>query len=99
MAWPGPCMHQALGGSFSWEYIRAAADFDAEPRGEVLACPGPDPYWTPERAADRWLTSPSHAAILYGDADANAVACGVYLPRVVKGSIMAVAVLCVTFRE
>src|SRR5690242_3745398 len=71
IAWPRPCMHQRVGGEYSWGSINAATGFDAEARGEVLACPGSEPYWTPDRAAEQWWASPLHFAVLYGDGDAN----------------------------
>ena len=102
LAWPGPCMHHLVDGAFSWEYVNAAG-FGGEARGEVLACPGPEPYWTPDRAADQWWVSPIHFDVLYADPDVNALACSAYG---VEGSTRrrgrtvdaAMAVLCVTFR-
>jgi hypothetical protein len=86
MAWPRPCQHHIVGGAFSWEYVQATG-FDGDPRGEVLACPGPQPYWTPSRAAEQWWESPSHFAVLYADPDANGLACsanGIRAGAVVK---------------
>lgn len=104
MAWPGPCMHQIVGGAFSWDYVQAAG-FGGEARGEVLACPGPEPYWTPGRAAEQWWESPIHFSVLYGDGEANAVACSAYGVQADggvrrRGSVdrAASAILCVTFR-
>ena len=94
--WPGPCGHHLLHGAFSWDYVQAAG-FGGAPRGEVLACPGPEPYWTPERTAARWWDSPIHHDVLYADGDSNSIACSAY--RVNSGSAGAAsAVLCVTFR-
>jgi len=103
IAWPRPCMHQLVGGSYSWDYMHAATGFDAEARGEVLACPGPEPYWTPDRAAEQWWTSPVHFGVLYADGDANALACSAYGTQGSGGKkknvSAAVAILCVTFHE
>ena len=66
----------------------------------MIACPGPEPYWTPDRAAEIWWTSSVHREILYADSDATAVACGTYGVEGKKSrSAMAVAVLCVTFHD
>jgi hypothetical protein len=79
--------------------MQAAAGYSAEAHGEVLACPQPEPYWTPGMAADIWWNSSVHRAILYDDADVNAVACSVYGGNGGKndGDAPAQAVLCVTF--
>jgi hypothetical protein len=103
LAWPGPCMHHLVDGAFSWDHVNAAG-FGGEARGEVLACPGPDPYWTPDRTADQWWASPIHFDVLYGDPDANALACSAYgvsesSRRRGRVADAAVAVLCVTFRS
>lgn len=106
MAWPGPCMHHLVNDAFSWDYVMAAG-FGGEARGEVLACPGPEPYWTPDRAAEQWWESPIHFGVLYADFDANAVACSAYgvqgsggnnRRRNQSSSGAASAILCVTFR-
>jgi hypothetical protein len=102
IAWPGPCMHHLVDGAFSWDYVNAAG-FGGEARGEVLACPGPEPYWTPDRTADQWWVSPIHFDVLYGDPDANALACSAYgvngdSRRRGRIADAAMAVLCVTFR-
>jgi hypothetical protein len=52
-----------------------AAGFGGAPRGEVLACPGPEPYWTPDRTAEQWWDSPIHFGVLYADGDSSAIAC------------------------
>ncbi|MCC7106792.1 MAG: hypothetical protein IT307_16790 [Chloroflexi bacterium] len=104
MAWPGPCGH-GITGAFAWDYVLAAG-FWGEARGEVIACPGPEPYWTPNRAAETWWSSPYHFGVLYGDPDANAIACGAYgtqgggskKKRNNTGGDAAIAVVCVTFR-
>jgi hypothetical protein len=108
IAWPGPCMHHLVGGAFSWDFVLAAG-FGGEARGEVIACPGPEPYWTPDRAAEQWWESPIHFGVLYADPDANALACSAYgvSGGTVKGkngkriqtAEAASAVLCVTFRD
>jgi hypothetical protein len=104
LAWPGPCMHHLVDGAFSWDYVNAAG-FGGQARGEVLACPGPEPYWTPDRAADQWWASPIHFDVLYADSAANTLACSAYGVNSNGGgkrkgriSDAAVAVLCVTFR-
>ncbi|MGE3910882.1 MAG: hypothetical protein AB7K36_16110 [Chloroflexota bacterium] len=102
IAWPGPCMHLLVGGSFSWDYVQAAG-YGGDARGEVLACPGPEPYWTPDRTADQWWNSPVHFDVLYADADSNAIACSAYGVdhngrRRSRSADAAMAVLCVTFR-
>jgi hypothetical protein len=99
LAWPGPCGHQLVEGGTSWDYLQARVGFGAEAHGEVLACPGPVPYWTPERAADAWWTSQLHRAILYDDPDVNAVACATSGASRARGRVgPADAVLCVTYR-
>ena len=109
--WPGLCMHHVVDGSFSWDFVMAAG-FGGDPRGEVLACPGPEPYWTPDRAAEQWWDSPVHFDVLYADPDANALACSAYDVRggsgdggkgkkkkVNSAGEAASAVLCVTFQR
>jgi hypothetical protein len=108
LTWPRPCGHRLLSGAFSWDYVRATG-FEGEARGEVLACPGPEPYWTPDLAAEQWWESPSHFAVLYADPYANALGCSASGLR--DGAIAskgngknrrvgaASAILCVTFRE
>jgi hypothetical protein len=106
IAWPGPCMHNVVGGAFSWDYVLATG-FGGEARGEVLACPGPEPYWTPDRAAEQWWESPMHFGVLYADGDANAVACsavgiqgdGGSKRKHQSASSAASAIICVTFRD
>ena len=75
-----------------WDYTRAAG-VEAFPHGEVLACPDVEGQWTPEKIAERWLYSPSHAQILYADPAATHIACGTYGSN--RGP--AVTVACVTF--
>lgn len=96
LGWPGPCGHYLLGGAFSWDYVLAAG-FGGDPRGEVVACPGPEPYWTPDRAAAQWWDSPMHFNVLYADGDSSSIACSAHGVR--RGLAEAAsAVLCVTFR-
>lgn len=109
IAWPSPCMHQVVHGAFSWDVV-AATGFGGDPRGEVLACPGPEPYWTADGAAEQWWSSPIHFDILYGDGESNAIACSAYgvrgtaaatgkSKRASSASVAAAsAILCVTFR-
>jgi hypothetical protein len=100
MMYPNPCMHLTMGDALAWDYV-AGYGYGSNPVGEVLACPDPDAsgYWTPSRTAESWLVSPVHADILYGDPDANAIACGAYAPRKSGRSVAAAAVLCVTYRD
>ena len=100
MMYPNPCMHLTIGDALAWDYV-ADHGYGSNPLGEVLACPSPDSgsYWTPSRTADSWLQSPGHADILYGDFEANAIACGAYAPRRSGRSVAAAAVLCVTYRD
>ena len=49
--------------------------------------------------AESWLESPAHADILYGDPEANAIACGAYAGRKSGRSMAAAAVLCVTYHD
>jgi uncharacterized protein YkwD len=100
MMYPNPCMHLTIGDALAWDYV-ADHGYGSNPLGEVLACPDPEGsgYWTPSRTAESWLVSPGHAEILYGDPEANAIACGAYAPRKSGRSIAAAAVLCVTYRD
>lgn len=77
IAWPGPCTHLTIDGAYSWDFLFAAG-YDGEARGEVIACPGPEPYWTPDRTAEQWWESPVHFDVLYADPDANVLACSTY---------------------
>jgi hypothetical protein len=100
ISYPNPCMHVTIGDALAWDYV-AGYGYGTNPIGEVLACPNPDAsgYWTPSRTADSWLESPVHADILYGDPEANAIACGAYAPRKTGRNMAAAAVLCVTYRD
>ena len=110
LGWPGPCGHSLLSGAFSWDFVLAAG-FGGAPRGEVVACPGPEPYWTPDRTAEQWWDSPIHFDVLYADRDSSSIACSAFGVR--SGSSddgkkkrnrsgspdTASAVLCVTFKS
>lgn len=108
--WPPPCSHEIIDGAFAWDYVMAAG-FGGDPRGEVLACPSTEPYWTPDRAAEQWWDSPIHFDVLYADDYATSIACSAYG---VRGGVneggkkkrngggtqdAASAVICVTFRS
>ena len=100
ITYPNPCMHLTIGDAVAWDYV-AGQGYGTNPVGEVLACPtaDADSYWTPSLTADSWLESPMHASILYGDPEANAIACGAYAPRGSGRTVAAAAVLCVTYRD
>jgi hypothetical protein len=87
------CYH---GSTPAWDYVEAAVGLDGEARGEVLACPDETGYWTSDRIADAWLNSPVHFGEIYGDGDANAVACGTYGSQ--RGGRAFETIACVTFR-
>ena len=87
------CYH---GSTPAWDYVEAATGFGGEARGEVLACPDETGYWTSDRTADAWLNSPIHFQEIYGDRDANAVACGTYGAQ--HGGRAFETIACVTFR-
>jgi hypothetical protein len=76
-----------------WDYVTASG-LDGEARGEVIGCPMDGFQWTPEQIANSWWESPAHFQSLYGDPDANVVACGGYG----QGRRGYEAVACVTFR-
>ena len=77
------------------DYI-SASGLDGEARGEVLACPDDTGFWTADRIADAWLNSPVHFDEIYGDGDANAVACGTY--NALRGGQAYETIACVTYR-
>jgi hypothetical protein len=77
LGWPGPCGHDFSDGVLAWDAV-VAAGFGGSPRGEVLACPGPEPYWTPDRAAEQWWESPIHFDVLYADDASSSIACSAY---------------------
>ena len=93
----GRCFHgDGVNVRPGWDYV-AEAGFVAEGHGEVIACPGPEGFWTAPRIADVWWGSPHHAGILYGDRDANLVACGTYGPQ--RGGSAYLTIVCVTYRS
>ncbi|MCC6179095.1 MAG: hypothetical protein IT305_27610 [Chloroflexi bacterium] len=98
LAWPMPCAHQFVGNEFSWDYV-AASGYEGQALGEVLACPGPEPYWTPARAAESWWESPYHFDVLYADGAATEIACSANGFQRGKRDTAATAVLCVLYRE
>lgn len=76
-----------------WDYVTASG-LDGEARGEVIGCPMNGFQWTPQQITKSWWESPAHFQALYGDPDANVVACGGYG----EGRRGFEAVACVTFR-
>jgi uncharacterized protein YkwD len=64
----------------SWDYVTESG-FGGQARGEVLACPGDNGFWTAPKIADGWWNSPSHWKSLYGDSRVNAIACGTFGPQ------------------
>ena len=110
LGWPGPCSHDFADGALAWDAVTATG-FGGAPRGEVLACPGPEPYWTPDRTAEQWWDSPIHHDVLYADGGSSAIACSAYgvqggasgngkNKRKSGGSSGAAsAVICVTFQN
>ena len=81
---------------FGWDYV-AETGFSSEQRGEVIACPSADGYWTAERVADSWWGSPRHREVLYNDPTSNIVACGIH------GSLLSgvayETVVCLTYQS
>jgi hypothetical protein len=90
----GSCFHGARNG-VGWDY---AADngFQADAHGEVLACPAENGFWTAERIADGWWSSPRHHDVLFRDAGANVIACGMYGSQRDGSAYLTIA--CVTYR-
>jgi uncharacterized protein YkwD len=78
----------------SWDYV-SESGFGGQPRGEVLACPGDNGFWTAPKIADGWWNSPSHFHSLYGDARVNAIACGTFGPQ--NGGRAYQTIACTTF--
>lgn len=78
-----------------WDYV-ATTGLGGQARGEVLACPGDNGYWTAPKIADGWWNSPSHWQSLYGDPRVNTVACGTYGPQAGGRAYQTIA--CVTYR-
>jgi uncharacterized protein YkwD len=79
----------------SWDYVTNSG-FGGKARGEVLACPGDNGFWTAPKIADGWWNSPSHWRSLYGDSTVNAVACGTFGPQ--NGGRAYQTIACVTYR-
>lgn len=78
-----------------WDYVKGVG-FRGEARGEVLACPGDDGFWTAPKIADGWWNSPSHWRSLYGDPNVNAIACGTFGAQ--NGGRAYQTIACVTYR-
>jgi hypothetical protein len=78
-----------------WDYVKGIG-FSGEVRGEVLACPGDNGFWTASKIADGWWGSPSHWRSLYGDPRVNAIACGTFGPQ--NGGRAYQTIACVTYR-
>ena len=78
-----------------WDYV-AMSGLAGEARGEVIACPDSNGFWTAKTIADGWWNSPMHHMYLYGDPGANAVACGTYGAQ--KGGSAYLTIACVTYR-
>lgn len=93
------CFHGGTGAVTTvrpgWDYV-ALSGLGGEARGEVLACPGRDYFWTAQAIADGWWNSASHWRSLYADARVNAVACGTYGPG--RGGSGYQTIACVTYR-
>jgi hypothetical protein len=60
-----------------WDYV-AAAGLGGQARGEVIGCPMSGFQWTPQQITKSWWESPAHFGTLYGDPEANVIACGGY---------------------
>lgn len=78
-----------------WDYVKEVG-FRGEARGEVLACPGDNGFWTAPKIADGWWNSPSHWRSLYGDPRVNAIACGTHGAQ--NGGRAYQTIACVTYR-
>ncbi len=78
-----------------WDYVKGVG-FGGEARGEVLACPGNNGFWTAPKIADGWWNSPSHWRSLYGDSRVNAIACGTFGPQ--NGGRAYQTIACVTYK-
>jgi uncharacterized protein YkwD len=78
-----------------WDYVKGIG-FSGEARGEVLACPGDNGFWTAPKIADGWWDSPSHWRSLYGDPRVNAIACGTHGAQ--NGGRAYQTIACVTYR-
>ena len=91
-------MHTCFHGMYNpvapgWDYV-ADSGLHAEARGEVIGCPMDGYQWTPQQVASSWWDSPAHFDSLYGDPEANVVACGAWGP----GRRGFEAVACVTLK-
>ncbi len=78
-----------------WDYVKGSG-FSGEARGEVLACPGDNGFWTAPKIADGWWSSPSHWRSLYGDPRVNAIACGTFGAQ--NGGRAYQTIACVTYK-
>ncbi len=79
----------------SWDYVKDTG-FGGEARGEVLACPGDNGFWTAPKIADGWWNSPSHWRSLYGDPRVNTIACGTFGAQ--NGGRAYQTIACVTYK-
>jgi hypothetical protein len=77
-----------------WDYVKGIG-FEGAARGEVLACPGDNGFWTASRIADSWWGSPGHWRLLYGDPQVTAIACGTFGPQ--NGGRAYQTIACVTY--
>jgi hypothetical protein len=77
----------------AWDYVTASG-LNGEARGEVIGCPMNGFQWTPQQITSSWWASPAHFQALYGDPEANIVACGGYG----GGQRGYASVACVTFK-
>jgi hypothetical protein len=78
-----------------WDYVKTVG-FGGEARGEVLACPGDNGFWTAPKIADGWWNSPTHFHSLYADPRVNTIACGTFGPQ--NGGRAYQTIACVTYR-
>ena len=78
-----------------WDYVKGSG-FSGEARGEVLACPGDNGFWTAPNIADGWWGSATHRQSLYGDPRVNAIACGTFGPQ--NGGRAYQTIACVTYK-
>ena len=79
----------------SWDYV-GATGLPGDAHGEVLACPDTNGFWTASKIADSWWNSPVHHMSLYGDPEANVVACGTY--GALKNGAAYQTIACITYR-
>jgi hypothetical protein len=79
-----------------WDYVKDAG-FEGEARGEVLACPDNNGFWTAPKIADGWWGSPVHFQSLYADKRVNTIACGTFGPQ--NGGRAYQTIACATFRS